>query len=323
MPQTNTKTETPQVDGAEGDRLTRFMIDRAGVRGVHVELRDTWQHIRGLMSDAVAQSPASVQLLGEATAAAALFTGHAKIEGRLSVQLRTSGTLRTLFVECTSAGTLRGIVQLAEGAEARADAGEPDTVSTDLRHLGTDAILAITIENPSVGGRDPLRYQGMVALDADSLAGAFEGYFRQSEQLPTRLLLAGDDQHVAGLMLQKLPGDEGDEDGWARAGALFETLGPDELLRTPVAELLNRLFHEDGVQWLGGKPLGFACSCSNARVESMLVSLGAEEALAAAATGEAEIRCEFCGQDYRFSEARIHELLEAAAQQVEAPDRLQ
>ncbi len=329
----NTHTITPEQGANDGDRLTRFMIDRAGVRGVHVALGETWQHIRGLMADAVAQAPAAVAMLGEATAAAALFTGHAKIEGRLSVQLRTSGALRTLFVECTSAGTLRGIVQLSAEAEPDTNASATthdgggdlggDPASASLRNLGSDAVMAITIENPSVGGRDPVRYQGMVALDADTLGDAFEEYFRQSEQLPTRLLLAGDATRVAGLMLQKLPGDEGDEDGWTRAGALFETLGTKELLEVPVVELLNRLFHEDGVQWLGDKPLAFACSCSTARVESMLVSLGAEEALAAAAEGDAEIRCEFCGQDYRFTEERIHELLHAHAQQVAAPERLQ
>src|SRR3546814_2971170 len=47
---------------------------------------------------------AVAELLGEATAAAALFTGHAKVDGRLSVQLRGEGPLRTLFTECTAAG---------------------------------------------------------------------------------------------------------------------------------------------------------------------------------------------------------------------------
>lgn len=314
-----THIETDVHDAVGGDQLTRFMIDRAGVRGVHVALSRTWQHIRSLMADAGSEAPGAVTLLGEATAAAALFTGHAKIEGRLSVQLRTSGMLRTLFSECTSAGTLRGIVQLSSDSGS----GSGAVTSGDLRNLGADAILAITIENPSIGGRDPVRYQGLVALDADSLSEAFEEYFRQSEQLPTRLLLAGDSNRVAGLMLQKLPGDEGDEDGWNRTGALFETLGTDELLNTPATELLNRLFHQDGVQLLGEKPLSFACSCSNERVESMLVSLGADEALAAAENGDAEIRCEFCGQDYRFSEERIQQLLDIAAQQVPAPDRLQ
>lgn len=300
----------PAAQPDDRDRLTRFLIEGAGVRGVRVHLHDTWQQIRE-RSDYPA---AAAELLGEAAAAAALFTGHAKVDGRLSVQLRGNGALRTLFAECTAAGTLRGIAQLDE------DAGE---VSRDLQTMGPDAMLAITIENPGLHGREPVRYQGLVGLESDSLAGAFEGYFRQSEQLPTRLLLAADERQAAGLMLQKLPGDEGDDDGWVRVGALFDTLSAAELLELPTDTLLTRLFHEDGIQLLGGKPLGFACSCSRERVEAMLVSLGREEAEAAAADGEAEIRCEFCGQRYGFDRNQIAGLFAAAAHEIEAPDRLQ
>ncbi|MGY0620315.1 Hsp33 family molecular chaperone HslO [Lysobacter sp. A378] len=306
---------------ADSDRLTRFLINQAGVRGVRVHLQDTWQHIRDRMSDANAQAPAAIEMLGEATAAAALFTGHAKVEGRLSVQLSSSSALWTLFVECTSAGTLRGVVQLADPGHDPAG----NTVSRNLRELGDGAVLAITIENPSSTGREPMRYQGLVALQADSLADAFEDYFRQSEQLPTRLLLASDGERAAGLMLQKLPGDDGDQDGWTRTTALFDTLSVDELLDLPAQDLLTRLFHEDGVQLLGDKPLSFACSCSTERVEAMLVSLGEQEALAAAAAsdGNAQIRCEFCGQRYSFSETRIRELLAIARAEMSPPERLQ
>lgn len=164
-----------------------------------------------------------------------------------------------------------------------------------------------------------------MALESDSLAGAFEGYFRQSEQLPTRLLLAADGDRAAGLMLQKLPGDGGDEDGWTRVGALFDTLGSAELLDLPADALLLRLFHEDGVQLLGGRPLAFACSCSRERVEAMLVSLGREEAEAAveAAGGQAQVRCEFCGQTYRFDGDEVAGLFAAAAAELEAPQRVQ
>ncbi|MGQ4661579.1 Hsp33 family molecular chaperone HslO [Lysobacter sp. F6437] len=297
------------------DQLTRFLIQGAGVRGVLVHLQDSWQQIRERANDAASQAPAAVELLGEAAVATALFTGHAKVDGRLSVQLRGTGPLRTLFAECTAAGTLRGIVQL-DGAAA-------GSVSRDLRELGDDAVLAITIENPARGTREPMRYQGLVALQSDSLSGAFEDYFRQSEQLPTRLLLATDGDRAAGLMLQKLPGDEGDEDGWLRVGALFDTLDTGELLDLPAEDLLTRLFHEDGVQLVGRKPLRFACSCSRSRVESMLVSLGEEEALAAVADGEADIRCEFCGQHYRFSPEQVRGLLALPASGLEAPDRVQ
>jgi molecular chaperone Hsp33 len=293
------------------DSLTRFLIDRAGVRGVRVHLQEAWRQVR-----ARSEYPAAAaELLGEATAAAALFTGHAKVAGRLSIQLRGHGALRTLFAECTAAGTVRGIAQLAEEGE----------VSRDLRALGPDAMLAITIENPPTSQhRDPMRYQGLVPLESDSLAGAFEDYFRRSEQLPTRLLLVANDQAAAGLMLQKLPGDSGDEDGWARACALFDTLSPQELLDLPGETLLLRLFHEDDVKVLGSRPLSFACSCSRERVEAMLVSLGEDEAQAAVADGQAQVRCEFCGQSYLFSGEQIGELFATSGAEVQpAPDRLQ
>ena len=295
------------------DVLLRFLLPTSGVRGVAVRLDDTWR----TMAARAPYPHAVAELLGEAAAAAALFTGHAKVDGRLSVQLRSHGALRTLFAECTAAGTLRGIAQLDEGS------AQP---SRDLRALGDDAVLAITIENPSLGGRDPMRYQGLVELDADNLGEAFEGYFRQSEQLPTRLLLACDGQRAAGLMLQALPGDDrGDPDGWPRVGALFETLGSDELLALPPAEIVHRLFHEEAPQLLGEKPLSFACSCSRERVAAMLVSLGAEEAGAAieAGDGEARVRCEFCGQDYRFDADEVAGLFRDAAVELPAHPGIQ
>lgn len=291
------------------DLQTRFLLSRAGVRGVHVQLGQSWREILSHGDYPVAAR----ELLGQATAAAALFTGHTKVGGRLSVQLRGSGPLRTLFAECTAAGTVRGIVQHEEGAE----------IPRDLTRLGDDALLAITIENPGLDPREPQRYQSLVALQSPTLAEAFEDYFRQSEQLPTRLLLAADGETATGLMLQKLPGDEGDADGWNRVGALFDTLAEAELLVTPAATLLHRLFHEDGVEPLGGRSLAFACSCSRARVEAMLRSLGVDEARAAAADGVAEVRCEFCGQHYQFTPAEIEELFLPQPVEAEAPERLQ
>jgi molecular chaperone Hsp33 len=299
------------------DLLTRFLLEEAGVRGVHVRLDATWEQIR-----CRADYPAGVAtLLGEAAAAAALFTGHVKVEGRLSVQLRGGGTLRTLFAECTGAGTLRGIARLAEGHEGEGENGDTHT----LRDLGPDAVLAITVENPGARGQEPVRYQGLVSLEADRLSDAFEGYFRQSEQLPTRLLLAADSDRAIGLMLQKLPGDSGDADGWQRASLLFDTLATAELLETPADLLLHRLFHEDGVRLLGEKPLRFACSCSRERVSAVLESLGEVESRAAAAEngGQVEVHCEFCGQAYRYTADDIDTLFAPLPSRHATPDRLQ
>lgn len=276
------------------DTLTRFLLERSGVRGVVVHLDQTWREIAGRTDYPL---PVSARL-GETCAAAALFTGHAKIDGRLSVQLRGTGALRTLFAECTAAGTLRGIAHY----------DEPIPSPLTPRAFGPGSLLAITIESTPPGASETTRYQGLVGLDADSLAAAFEGYFEQSEQLPTRVLLASQSGRAAGLMLQQLPGGHGDADGWDRCNALFETLGDEELAGQPVQTLLWRLFHEEGVKMLDRRPLCFACSCSRERVGDMMRSLGPEEARQAVVDGVALVHCDFCGQEYRFEAEQIEAL---------------
>jgi molecular chaperone Hsp33 len=283
----------------DSDVLTLFLIERAGVRGALVHLDQTWEAIQ-----ARAPYPAAVaERLGETCAAAALFTSHTKLAGRLSVQLRGTGPLRTLFAECTADGTLRGIAHYSEPLP------EPLTP----RAFGTGSVMAITIESMPPGKQEMVRYQGLVSLEADTLAGAFEGYFAQSEQLRTRVLLASHGGRAAALMIQQLPEGHGDPDGWARSSALFDTLGTPELLATPDETLLFRLFHEDDVRLLGRRPLRFACSCSRERVEDTLRTLGLEESLAAIRDGEAEVCCDFCGQAYRFSPPQIHGLFSTGA----------
>jgi molecular chaperone Hsp33 len=294
---------------ADNDTLSLFLLENSGLRGVLVHLDASWQAIqaRAPYPDAVAER------LGETCAAAALFTGHTKLDGRLSVQLRGTGALRTLFAECTAEGTVRGIAHYSE----------PLPAPLTPRAFGAGSVMAITIENLPPGGQEMMRYQGMVGLDADHLAEAFEDYFSQSEQLPTRVLLAADGQRAAALMLQKLPQGHGDADGWARGSAIFDTLGGDELLAVASETLLFRLFHEDKVRMLGQRPLRFACSCSRARVEDMLRSLDLNETLSAAKEGVTEVHCDFCGQGYQFSDDEVCRLFDGSVPNAPGSELLQ
>ncbi|HEY2346026.1 MAG TPA: Hsp33 family molecular chaperone HslO [Xanthomonadaceae bacterium] len=303
--------ESLTEEGRTDDVLLRFLLETSGVRGVLVRLTSTWQAVL----ERAPYPPAVAGCLGETLAATALMTGHAKIDGRLSVQLRGTGALRSMFAECTRAGTLRGL----------ADYSEPLPEPLGPRAFGDNSLLAITIENIAAGGRDGTRYQGLVGLDADTMAEAFEGYFAQSEQLPTRMLLAADRSHAVGLMLQKLPDSVDDTDGWPRAVACFQTLGPDELIATPPRELLFRLFHEDGVCVRDGRTLCFGCSCSRERVAAMLQSLGREEALASTDGQDppmAQISCAFCGQTYRLGRDEVMALFDGPAAMT-GPETLQ
>lgn len=279
------------------DVLHRFLLERAGVRGALVRLGPAWRELAGR-----ADYPAPARsLLGEALAASALMTAHIKLDGELSVQLKTDGNLRLLFAECTDQGRLRGIVRWHDPL--------PDPLA-----LGTlpGAVMAITIGNLERGQR----YQGLVELGADDLAGVLQGYFERSEQLPARLVLAADGDHAVGLMLQRLPGSGGhdavdDADAWPRVLQLTATLGAEELLHSAPHELLYRLYHEESVRLFEPRALAFGCSCSRERVAAMLRSLGRAELEATLAEqhGRIEVTCEFCAEHYEFDRVDVEYLL--------------
>ena len=276
------------------DVLHRFLIEGAHVRGVLVHLHESWRAIR-----ATGAYPAEVaRVLGESLAATALFGGHLKVDGHLALQLRGEAALRTVFAEYREPGLLRGLAHW----------NDPVPSPLTPRQFGEGALLALTVETRLPGQRGPVSYQGLVGLDADSLAGACERYFAQSEQLPTRLLLLQREDRVAGLLLQLLPGHADDEDAWPRVQALLDTVTADELLDLPADTLLYRLFHEDGVRLLAEQPLAFGCTCSRERVGGMLRGLGEVEAYAAVQGDAATITCEFCGQRYLFDRIDIASL---------------
>jgi len=279
------------------DVLYRFLLEHAGIRGALVRLGPAWREVAGR-----AEYPPSLHaVLGEALAASALLTGNIKLDGALSIELKSAGALRLLFAECNDQGSLRGLARWSD----------PLPEALELRAL-PEAIMAITIGNVERGQR----YQGLVDLQHANLADALENYFVQSEQLPARIALATSGDYAVGLMLQKVPDEGGrdashDADAWNRVIQLTATLGAEELLGTAPAELLYRLYHEESVRLFESRPLTFGCSCSRERVTAMLRSLGRDEVEEAleARDGEIEVICEFCAQRYLFDRIDAEHLL--------------
>ncbi len=289
------------MDTIDEDVLQRFLLERAGVRGVFVRLGATWREV----ASRAEYPPALHALLGEALAASALLTGNIKLDGALSIELKSSGALRLLFAECNDQGRLRGLARWTDPL--------PEPLALAALPAGS---MAITIGNVERGQR----YQGLVDVQQASLAAALENYFAQSEQLPARILLAADGTQAVGLMLQQLPADGGhdavdDDDAWPRVLQLTATLGAQELLGSTPEQLLYRLYHEESVRLFAPRALAFGCSCSRERVSGMLRTLGRGEVEAAlAARGdEIEVICEFCARVYHFDRIDAEHLLSASA----------
>lgn len=283
------------------DVMHRFLLERAGVRGTLVRLGSAWREVAGR-----AEYPQALQsLLGQGLVASALLTGNIKLDGALSLELKSAGALRLLFAECTDEGRLRGLARWTDPL--------PESLALDAL---PEAIMAITIGNVERGQR----YQGLVDLQQPTLAGSLENYFVQSEQLPARIMLVADGEHAVGLMLQKMPDEGGhaaaeDDDAWNRIMHLTATLSDEELLGTSPDELLYRLYHEESVRLFEPRTLAFGCSCGRERVSAMLRSLGRDEVEAAlqARNDEIEVICEFCAQRYHFDRIDAEHLLSEGA----------
>jgi molecular chaperone Hsp33 len=267
------------------DAVTPFLFEHRNVRGA-------WVEIGGRVSDMLGHrdySPDVRRLVGESCAAVALLAAQTAFAGRLSLQFqRGRGAIKLLVAQADEKLNVRGM--------AKADVGASGTLDALL----DGGVLGLTIEGAR-GGQD---YQALVEAKGATLAHALEVYFNQSEQLPTRLCLAGTPERLVGLLIQRLPprAQADDDANWTHLQALFGTLSADELGAADPSELMLRLFPGEDVRVFQPKPVQLVCRCSHASISAMLVSLGRQELeQILAERGEVEVTCEFCGKVYRYS----------------------
>src|SRR6202051_3801530 len=270
--------------------------------------------------------PAPVgKLLGEAIVLTTLLGSSLKFEGRFILQTQTDGPVSFLIVDFQAPDRLR--------AYARFDAKEIGEGQDSGGLLGKGH-LAMTVDQ----GPDMSRYQGLVALDGDTLEDAAHEYFLRSEQIPTRVRLAVGEEwrggegerprhrwRAGGMLLQFLPkaperarladlhpGDapEGtvahtvaEDDAWIEGQSLISTVEDVELIDPDLSgeRLLYRLFHERGVRVFPPLPLRAQCSCSRDAVSSMLKSFAPQDRAEMVKDGKVVVTCEFCSSVYQFT----------------------
>lgn len=277
------------------DQLQRFLFDNTDIRGELVRVEQSYQQVLANHN----YPEAVARLLGEFIAAAALLSATLKFEGTVTLQARSEGQIPVIMAEASSDQCLRAIARGAENAD-----------SAEFHQLLNNGQLCITID-PAQGKR----YQGIVSLEGDNLASCLEQYFKQSEQLSTRLWLCADDQRASGLLLQELPATadgqiEQREQQWEHISLLAQTLSDQELQNLDFETLLQRLYHQEPVRIFDAETLKFRCNCSRERTASALRTLGeAELQSILAEQGELSINCDFCHQHYSFNQEQLMALI--------------
>lgn len=291
--------------GHDSDRALGFLIPAHSARGRILRLGP----LLGEILAAHAYPPPLARLLAEALVLTALLGAiHRPHGGTVTLQAQGEGGPVKLLVADWREGALRGYLEQDKSVDI--------SRNSSLSALMGEGYLAITIDQLA----SEERWQGIVALEGQSLAQAAEGYFNQSDQLPTLVRLAAGSAspggwRAGGLLLQQVARRELDEtrlhvesetdDARARQWAHVATLGgsvrPGELTdpALPLETLLWRLFHEDEVRVLPGRTLERGCRCSRAHIEEVLSRFPSSELAAMRREdGAIAVDCQFCSKQF-------------------------
>lgn len=277
------------------DLLNRFIFEKAPIRGEFVQLQESVLTILNQHD----YPPSIRQLLGEALCVAVLLTAIIKFQGRLTVQFRGQGKLKLLLAQCDHHFHLRGLVKW-----------DGEMSYSELMDAFNDGILVIMLDTGGIG-----RYQGIVSWRGNSLLESIEGFFKESEQLATKLWLCVGKESAAGFLLQVIPTKENatlslqediDNADWKHIMELTEKLDPEEMLHLDAEKLLKKLYPAEEVRLFSPVPVMFKCTCTRKRGEDAILLLGQKEAEEELASKKSiVVTCDFCNEEYIFDKVDV------------------
>ncbi|PEQ14676.1 molecular chaperone Hsp33 [Novosphingobium sp. PC22D] len=286
------------------DQVLAFSVPDRDVRGRLVRLgpvldlilsaHDYPQPVKNLLAEALVLATLMGSLLKEA-------------DSQLTFQIQAEGGAVDLLVCDYRDGQVRGYSR-----------HDPDMLQELGANPSLEAIfgtgyLAITFDLAASGER----YQGIVPLEGETLAGACEAYFERSEQIPTLLRVAiraeGDRCVAGGMLVQHLPDGEegrerlhvaGDKADWDHAAIMAASVRHAELVDPALTleALVWRVYHEEReVRIEPLATLSRGCRCSPEHYQQVLTSFSeSDRAEMRDPDGRIPVECEFCSKTFRI-----------------------
>ena len=240
--------------------------------------------------------PTATAALGRTLTAGLLLGATMKDEERLSIELVGDGPLRRVMVTTDGDGRVRGYVS-RPATHLPSKNGKLDVAGA----IG-DGVLSVMRTQP--WNKEP--YRSVMKLVSGEIAEDITHYLSTSEQMPSATALGvfvnadGTVGAAGGFLVQILNGAanelaeliERNVAGLPHVTSLIRRGdGPQEILAAVLDGLELRVIAEE--------PVHFGCSCTRERVFGALVLLGKDELEDMIRTeGQAEVRCEFCAEQY-------------------------
>lgn len=255
--------------------------------------------------------------LGRGALAGLLLATLTKNEEQVTLQVLGNGALGGVTVDARSSGRVRGFVKRPEAVTwlpelagtARMAIGEA---------IGKQGVVTVTRDLGMAQN-----FCGQIALHSGEVDEEVERYLNASEQIDSLLrcdtLVDGEGKvtAAAGLLVQTLPQAHGAEileflretlarplfSAVLRDALAQDTFAPEAIARAALGQTADRM------QVLDLREVSFFCPCTRQRAESTLEMLRPEDLQEMILdTNEAEVTCNFCGNQYRFSEVELEQI---------------
>ncbi len=177
--------------------------------------------------------------------------------------------------------------------------------------VGTDGTLSVIKD---MGLKEP--YCGQVPIVSGEIAEDITNYLAVSEQVPSVCalgVLVNADltvKNAGGFLIQVLP--FASDEIITQIEKNIQTMqSVTKLMEAGLSCENIALMALEGLEpnVLDDFEVGYCCDCSRERTEKVLVSLGKEQLEEIASDGGTEVKCNFCGKQYKFTAQELKELV--------------
>lgn len=253
-------------------------------------------------------APTASAALGRTMTAGLLMASLLRDDETISLQFVSKGPLRGMLVDANAQGEVRGFVY-APRTHLPLRNGKLNVGGA----VGSGTLVVIR-SNP--WEKEP--YRSVLPIVSGEIGQDIAHYLLNSEQIPSAVSLGvfvQPDETVAaagGFVIQAMPGASDElisqlENAVACTRPVSEMIRdgatPWDILQEVIGEFAPRLIGEHNVQ--------FVCRCNQDRVLGALIALGREEVQHLLDTeGQAEVKCEFCNQQFTVDRPVLERLLQ-------------
>ncbi|MCI8768389.1 MAG: Hsp33 family molecular chaperone HslO [Ruminococcus sp.] len=253
-------------------------------------------------------SPVATAALGRLLTGGVLMGSMMKNpEDVLTLQIKCDGPIGGLTVTADAMGHVKGYVNHPEVMLP------PKNGKLDVGGALGQGILNVIKD---MGLKEP--YSGQTILQTGEIAEDLTYYFAASEQVPSSVglgVLMNRENTVrcaGGFIIQVMPFVEERvlRQLEENIGAMRSVTDMLDGGHSP-EEMLSGVLSGMEVEITDTMPAGFACSCSERRIEKALISIGKSEIEDMIRDGKPiEVKCHFCNTAYTFSVEKLGQILE-------------